>query len=188
MSFGMRDLPRRAPSLGSDLGGERSVGTTAGQSSSARGCSYRDAVERDDALARVHAARVGRLATVTPEGMPHVVPFVFALVERGADLRAYWAVDRKPKRSTDLARIRNLEHHPAVEFVVDGYAEDWTTLWWVRCSGSARVVADEAERAVALGVLGAKYLQYGREPPAGPVIAIDVERIAGWSADEAATR
>jgi PPOX class probable F420-dependent enzyme len=145
-------------------------------------------VDRDDALARLRAARVGRLATVTPEGGPHVVPFVFALVERGSDVRAYWAVDRKRKRARDLARIRNLEHHPAVEFVVDDYAEDWTALWWVRCSGPARVVADEAERAGALEALRAKYEQYRLEPPDGPVVAIDIERITGWRADEPATR
>ena len=145
-------------------------------------------MDRDDALARVRAARVGRLATVTPEGGPHVVPFVFALVERGSDVRAYWAVDRKPKRSTDLARILNLERHPAVEFVVDGYAEDWRTLWWVRCSGSARVVADEAERDGALEALRAKYEQYRLEPPDGQVVSIDVDRVTGWRADEPATR
>ena len=145
-------------------------------------------MDKDDALARVRAARVGRLATVTPGGGPHVVPFVFALVERGSDVRAYWAVDRKPKRSKDLARIRNLDRRPSVEFVVDGYAEDWTTLWWVRCSGSARIVADEDERADALEALRAKYEPYVLEPPDGPVIAIDVDRITGWRADEPATR
>jgi PPOX class probable F420-dependent enzyme len=145
-------------------------------------------VDRDDALGRLRAARVGRLATVTPQGRPHVVPFVFALVERGADVRAYWAVDRKPKRSMDLARIRNLEGNPAVEFVVDAYAEDWTALWWVRCSGSARVVTDGAERRDALEALAAKYGPYRLEPPDGPVIAIDVDRISGWRGDEPSTR
>ena len=145
-------------------------------------------MDRDDALARLRAARVGRLATVTPEGGPHVVPFVFALVERGSDVRAYWAVDRKPKRTPDLARIRNLERTPEVEFVVDAYGEDWATLWWVRCSGSARVVADEAERAEALEALEAKYEPYEHEPPEGRVVAIDIERITGWRADDPSTR
>ena len=132
-------------------------------------------------------ARVGRLATVTPEGRPHVVPFVYALAQRGSDVLAYWAVDRKPKRTSDLARIRNLEDNPAVEFVVDDYAEDWTALWWVRCSGSARVVTDEVERRDALEALGTKYPQYELEPPHGPVVAIDVERVAAWRAEDRAT-
>lgn len=141
-------------------------------------------MDRGEALARVRTARVGRLATVTPQGRPHVVPFVFALVERGSAVRAYWAVDRKPKRTTDLARIRNLERTPSAEFVVDAYEEDWAALWWVRCSGPSRVVADDAERAEALEALRAKYPRYDLEPPVGPVVAIDVETVTGWAADD----
>ena len=149
---------------------------------------YGDAVDREWAMSELRRARVGRLATVTPEGRPHVVPFVFALAERGSKVSVYWAVDRKPKRTTELVRIRNLERNPAVEFIVDAYAEDWTTLWWVRCSGSARIVTDESERRDALGALGAKYPQYALEPPEGPVVAIEIERISRWRADGAATR
>ena len=120
------------------------------------------------------------MATVTPEQRPHVVPFVFALVEWEGARVAYWAVDHKPKRSSDLKRIRNLESNPAVEFVVDGYDEDWERLWWVRCSGTARVVASETERHDALQALIEKYLQYEDAPPDGPIVAIDIARIGGW--------
>jgi PPOX class probable F420-dependent enzyme len=120
------------------------------------------------------------MATVTPERRPHVVPFVFAVAERGSDRVAYWAVDRKPKRTTDLKRIRNLRANPSVEFVVDGYDEEWEHLWWVRCSGTARVVDDDAERRSALQALEEKYAQYALAPPDGPVVAIDIEAIAGW--------
>ena len=137
-------------------------------------------MDTDEAWARVRVARVGRMATVTPSNRPHVVPFVFALVEHG-DLRvAYWAVDHKPKRSADLKRIRNLEANPAVEFVVDGYEEDWERLWWVRCSGTAREVVDDVERGDALHTLGTTYPQYRNDPPDGPVIAIDIAVIEGW--------
>jgi PPOX class probable F420-dependent enzyme len=188
MSFGMRHLPAASPESRRGHARRAIDGDDRGSVAAGPPSPYRDAVDRDDALARVRAARVGRLATVTPEGGPHVVPFVYALVERGSNVRAYWAVDRKPKRTPDLARIRNLEHDPAVEFVVDGYAEDWTTLWWVRCSGSARVVTDDEERTEALEALRAKYEPYELAPPEGPVVAIDVERITGWRADEPATR
>lgn len=145
---------------------------------------YGGSVDRDEALVRVRDARVGRLATVTPEGRPHVVPFVFALIERGFAVRAYWAVDRKPKRTGDLQRIRNLETNTSVEFVVDEYDEEWTSLWWVRCSGSGRIVTDADERREALETLRAKYPQYELEPPEGPVVAIDVETVVGWQAAE----
>ena len=51
------------------------------------------------------------------------MPFVFALLERGADHIVYWAVDHKPKRSPSLQRIRNIQTRPSVEFVVDDYDE-----------------------------------------------------------------
>ena len=140
-----------------------------------------------DALARLRAARVGRLATVTPDARPHVVPFVFAIVEQGDEVRAYWAVDRKPKRTDRLRRLRNLERSPAVEFEVDGYDEDWRDLWWVRASGTGRVVEAPDERVAALEALTAKYPQYASEPPSGPVVAIDVERISGWEASAGIT-
>jgi len=137
-------------------------------------------MERDEATARLRSARVGRLATVTPEGRPHVVPFVFALVEEGERLRVYWAVDRKPKRTERIRRLVNLEANPAAELVVDGYEEDWDRLWWVRAWGTGRVVDAPAERRLALDALAAKYPRYAAEPPLGPVVAIDVERVAGW--------
>lgn len=139
-------------------------------------------MDRDEAWARVRAARVGRMATVTPSRRPHVVPFVFVLVERGSDRVAYWVVDHKPKRSTDLKRLRNVRENPAVEFVVDGYDENWQRLWWVRCTGMARVVVSESERRDALHALVGKYPQYAAEPLDGAVVAIDVATVAGWEA------
>ena len=141
-------------------------------------------MDRKEAIARLRSARVGRLATVTADARPHVVPFVFAIVERDLDVVAYWAVDRKPKRTERLQRLRNLEGNPAAEFVVDGYDEDWRSLWWVRASGNGRVVDDATpEHAAALGALASKYQQYASEPPPGPVVAIDIDRISGWRAE-----
>jgi PPOX class probable F420-dependent enzyme len=136
---------------------------------------------RDEAIARLRGARVGRLATVRPDGTPHVVPFVFALDEDGDDVRVYWAVDDKPKRRRDIQRLVNIRANPAVEFVVDGYDEDWTRLWWVRVRGRARVVDTDDERRSAAKALAARYAQYARTAQAGPTVAIDVETISGWT-------
>ena len=140
-------------------------------------------MDRVEAIARLRSARVGRLATITPEARPHVVPFVFALVERDREVVAYWAVDRKPKRVERLQRLRNLEANPAAEFVVDGYDEDWRALWWVRASGTGRVVEDASEERSALAALTAKYPQDASDPPPGPVVAIEIQTISGWEAD-----
>ena len=140
-------------------------------------------MQRMEAIARLRSARVGRLATITPEARPHVVPFVFALVERDRDVIAYWVVDRKPKRSQRLQRLRNLDGNPATEFVVDAYDEDWGALWWVRASGTSRVVDDASEERAALEALAAKYPPYAGDPPVGPVVAIEIETISGWEAE-----
>ena len=131
----------------------------------------------DDAILRqrVEAARVGHLATVRPDGRPHVVPCCFALV----DDTVYSAVDAKPKSTLALQRLRNLEAHPAASLVVDHYEDDWAQLWWIRLDGAARIAAGD-ERNAALAALAAKYAQYVDAPPPGAVIALDVETWRAW--------
>ena len=121
---------------------------------------------------------MARLATIDPDGRPHLVPIVFAL--DGDTL--YSAVDRKPKRSRTLRRIENARARPDVTVLVDRYDDDWTGLWWIRLRGRARVLDDGAERGHALGLLAQKYAQYRDDPPDGPVLAVDVDEVREWSA------
>jgi PPOX class probable F420-dependent enzyme len=125
---------------------------------------------------RVADARVAHLATVTAEGRPHVVPCCFAL---DGD-RLYSAVDHKPKTTLDLRRLANIRANPHAAMLVDHYGDDWSTLWWVRVDGFARVftVGEEYDRAIA--ALTAKYQQYERSPPEGAVVAINSERWRAW--------
>lgn len=134
-------------------------------------------VERELMRRRVAEARAGRLATVTAEGKPHLVPVCFVLAED--DL--YWAVDHKPKARRDLARLRNLAVNPQAELLVDHYEEDWAQLWWVRvgCSAAVLEYGPEAERA--LDLLAAKYPQYRARRPDGPVVRMRTVRWSGWS-------
>jgi PPOX class probable F420-dependent enzyme len=127
---------------------------------------------------RLLEARVARLATVGAGGRPHVVPITYAL--DGDTI--YFAVDAKPKRTTDLQRLRNLAANPAVSVLVDHYENDWTRLWWVRADGTGRVLdaGPEAERGVDL--LVSRYRQYRRSRPGGRVVRIDILRMSGWSA------
>jgi PPOX class probable F420-dependent enzyme len=127
--------------------------------------------------ARLTAARVARLATIDPDGRPHLVPIVFAV----EDDTLYSAVDRKPKRSQRLRRIENARARPEVTILVDHYDDDWDTLWWIRVRGRARVLDQGEERERALALLAAKYPQYEREPPNGPVLAVDLTEERGWS-------
>jgi len=127
---------------------------------------------------RVITARVARLATIDPDGRPHLVPIVFAV--DGDTL--YSAVDRKPKRSQTLRRIENARVRPDVTILVDHYSEDWSALWWIRLRGRARVLDDGEERERALALLQEKYPQYRSEPPDGPVLAVDITDVRSWSA------
>lgn len=132
-----------------------------------------------DARARFAAARVARLATVRPDGRPHVVPCCFVL----AGDTAYSAVDGKPKSTLALQRLANLRAHPAASLVVDHYDDrDWSQLWWVRADGVARVLTTGDERDRALDLLAERYEQYRALRPPGAVVALDVTSWAHWSA------
>jgi PPOX class probable F420-dependent enzyme len=126
---------------------------------------------------RLGEARVAHLATAGGDGRPHIVPIVFVL--HGDAL--YFAVDAKPKQTRNLQRLKNIAANPAVSVLVDHYDDDWTRLWWVRVDGTARVVTDDAQVRRAIDLLVAKYNQYRNARPEGPVVAVHIDRITGWS-------
>jgi PPOX class probable F420-dependent enzyme len=126
---------------------------------------------------RFAQARIGRLATVRPDGGPHAVPVCFALHER----RIYTAVDAKPKATRALQRLENVRAHGRASLLVDHYDEDWAQLWWVRVDGAAAIEESDA----GLDALAAKYAQYRDQRPAGPLIAITPERWRSWAATAA---
>ena len=133
------------------------------------------------ARALLAQARVARFATVAPDGRPHLVPVCFAL----AGDALYHAVDHKPKGTRRLARLAHVAADPRAALLADHYDDaDWSALWWVRADGRARVLEDVAapEAARALDLLTERYAQYSERRPAGPVLALDVERLTGWAA------
>jgi PPOX class probable F420-dependent enzyme len=130
-------------------------------------------------LAQFGRARVARLATVGVTGAPHLVPVTFALVEATVVM----AVDGKPKRTTELQRIRNLRTNRRVTLLVDQYDDDWSRLWWVRVDGDATVLDDDEARDAAVEALVGKYWQYAQAPPSGPVVRVAISRVSGWTAE-----
>ncbi|OBK87310.1 TIGR03668 family PPOX class F420-dependent oxidoreductase [Mycolicibacter sinensis] len=131
-----------------------------------------------DPQARFARGRVARLATVAPDGSPHLVPVVFTLL----DDVIYTAVDAKPKTTKRLRRLRNIERNARVSVLVDQYDDDWSQLWWVRADGTATLHHDGAAMATGYQALRAKYPQYQTVALAGPVITIAVEHWASWRA------
>lgn len=136
-----------------------------------------------EARRRFTGARVARLATVSAEGKPHVVPVTFAV--DGDEL--YIAIDSKPKRSMDLKRLRNIEDNPNVTLLADEYNDDWSQLWWARADGSARILsAGSEETNEPIRLLQQRYPQYVDDRPRGPVIQVTITNWSGWTfADDA---
>ncbi len=137
-----------------------------------------EGMDADEMRRRIDGAQVARLATVGRDGRPHIVPITFAM----NDATIYFAIDFKPKKTTDLQRLRNIEANPSVSVLVDHYEADWTKLWWVRVDGSARIVIDGALFENGIALLTQRYAPYRSARPVGPVVAIAVERMTGWSA------
>lgn len=136
---------------------------------------------------------VARLASVRPDGAPHLVPVVFA----PAAGRLWIPVDAKPKRRGELARVRYLRREPRAALLLDRWDEDWSRLWWLRVDAEAEVVepedgggGGEALREAA-AALRRKYPQY-RETPlfrdAPRAIALRARRVRSWCASDAAAQ
>jgi PPOX class probable F420-dependent enzyme len=137
-----------------------------------------------DPKVRFTQSPVARLATVTPEGIPHLVPVVFAVdgaPQSDGDV-VYTAIDAKPKTTQRLRRLANIERNPQVSLLVDHYADDWTQLWWIRADGVAAIHSDDEQMHTGYRLLRAKYHQYQSVSLNGPVIAVTVRRWTSWHA------
>jgi len=123
-------------------------------------------------------ARVGRLGYVDEDDHPRVLPVTFA-VAAGA---VWSAIDDKPKRSAEPARLRHLRRRPHAALLVDRYDEDWTRLAWVQLLGAVEVVP-VSSAPEAIDELAGKYAPYAERTPPGPLLRLRVERSRQWRSD-----
>lgn len=136
-------------------------------------------MQPSEARERFASARSAHLATADAAGRPHIVVVCFAV--DGDEV--YTAIDAKPKTTTRLRRLENLRANPLASILADHYDDlDWSRLWWARGDGAGRELPPGAERDRALTLLIDRYEQYRTTPPAGPVLALHIERWSGWSA------
>jgi PPOX class probable F420-dependent enzyme len=120
------------------------------------------------------SARVGRLALLDERDQPRVLPITFAVWEG-----AVWsAIDRKPKRAGEPARVRRLRRRPEAALLVDRYDDDWSRLAWVELRGSVSI----HPVGPALEALALRYEQYRAEPPPGPLLRLEVHDAVWWRA------
>lgn len=137
-------------------------------------------IESDTEHRFVSEAQVGRLATVSADGEPHVIPVCHALV----DGRLVVVLDEKPKTVApeELQRVHNIQATSLASLVVDQYSEDWDELGWVRVTGSAELVEPTANgHETGIVALTEKYPQYADQTLSDkPLIRIEPQRVRSW--------
>jgi PPOX class probable F420-dependent enzyme len=121
--------------------------------------------------------RVARLAFLDDRDRPRVLPVTYAVV--GGSV--WSAIDEKPKRPGEPARVRYLRRRPHAALCVDRYSDDWSRLAWVQLLGRIEIVG-VAEGAAALDALAARYEAYRERTPPGPLLRLSVERSLSWRA------
>jgi PPOX class probable F420-dependent enzyme len=123
------------------------------------------------------AERVARLAFLDDDDRPRVLPVTFAVAGD-----AVWsAIDDKPKRTAQPARLRYLRRRPEAALLVDLYDDDWTRLAWVQLLGRVELAPIESSPD-ATAALAEKYEQYAARTPPGPLLRLTVERALHWRA------
>lgn len=129
------------------------------------------------ARALLDGERVARLGFADDDDRPRVLPVTFAL----AGGAVFSAIDDKPKRAAEPARLRYLRRRPHAALCVDRYDDDWSRLEWVQLLGAVEIV-DVADVPDGVAALAARYAPYRERRPPGPVLRLVPERALHWRA------
>jgi hypothetical protein len=132
----------------------------------------------DEARARLAGHSHGVLCTIHAERGVDAVPVAYALDDRLVGV----PVDLvKPKASTRLQRVRNLEADSRATLLAEHWdAVDWSRLWWVRAELRWQPAADAGVVGGLAARLAERYEQY-RDQPFARVLAFEVVGLAGWA-------
>ena len=122
-------------------------------------------------------SRAGHLAYLDEHDLPRVLPVTFAV----AGSAVWTAIDDKPKRPGEPARVRYLRRRPEAALCVDRYDDDWSRLAWVQLLGRVEVL-ELGDGGEGLAALTERYAPYRRKSPPGPLLRLEVERALWWSA------
>jgi PPOX class probable F420-dependent enzyme len=135
---------------------------------------------RKDLAKIVAMERVSRVATVGPDGRPHVVPVCHVV----QDDRLYFATGRAS------LKLRHLRANPNVALSVDLYAEDWSLLKGVMVQGAARFIEGGPRFRKIRGLLYGKYQQYPKESAIGErdsvIVEVTPRRVSSWGFEDEA--
>jgi hypothetical protein len=135
-------------------------------------------LDHDESLRRAMASDHGVLATLNKSHGAILVPACFAI---DGGWLAIPIDSVKPKGSTALGRVRNLERDPRATLLIEHWDPvDWSALWWVQILLTR---TDEPEGVVAAleRSLRERYVQY-RTAPFVDILTFRIDKIGGWTA------
>ena len=119
-------------------------------------------------------ARVCRVATVSAEGVPHLVPVCHVLARE----KLYFGSGK------DATKVRNLKANPRITVTVDEYSDHWAGLKGVMLQGHARLIERGPEFTRIRDLLYEKYPQYPKEAALATSDSVIVEvtpsRVFTW--------
>ena len=122
-------------------------------------------------------ARVARLATAGPSGMPHLVPVCHVL--HGG--RIYLGSGKRGRK------VRNVRANPQVTVTVDLYSEDWNTLRGVMVQGRGAVIEPGPKFRRVRRLIYQKYPQYRSKAALGDddslIIELTPTHVFTWGLD-----
>ena len=113
----------------------------------------------------VRWARVCRMATVSAEEVPHLIPVCHALIGQ----KLYVGSGK------DATKVRNLRTNPRIALTFDEYSDHWSSLRGVMVQGRARLIERGPEFTRAREALYEKYPQYAKEAALSPSDSVVVE-------------
>ena len=118
-----------------------------------------------DAADLIARERVCRIATVSADGQPHVVPVCHVLAGGKIYLGS----------GDDATKVRNIKANPRVTVTVDLYSDHWGSLKGVMVQGHAKLIERGAAFMRARRRLYEKYPQYPKEAALSPSDSVVVE-------------
>ena len=113
---------------------------------------------------------LGRLATASKDGEPHVVPVIYALDKDAPVI----AIDYGTKK------LKNLKENKQVAFLVDDYNPNGGIL----ISGTAQLFERGREYKTLLKILFAKFEYYRNNPwkeGESPIVKVVPKKVARWA-------
>ena len=109
--------------------------------------------------------RVCRLATVSAEGQPHLVPVCHVLAGQKIYIGS----------GDDATKVRNITANPHVTVTVDLYSDHWASLKGVMVQGRAKLIERGPAFQRAKRKLYEKYPQYSKEAALAPSDSVVIE-------------